>query len=54
MTRTLNVAALQLSFAKGDLAENISRVAAAVRNAAAQGAEEGQPPARQMRTAQSI
>ncbi|MCR9225258.1 MAG: N-carbamoylputrescine amidase [Hyphomonas sp.] len=39
MTRTLNVAALQLSFAKGDLAENISRVAAAVRNAAAQGAE---------------
>ena len=39
MSRTLTVAALQLSFAKGDLAENISRVSRFVRQAAAQGAD---------------
>ena len=39
MRRTLSVAALQLSFAKGDIAENISRVSRFVRTAASQGAE---------------
>ena len=39
MTRTLSVAALQLSFVKGDPAENTSRVVRAIRTAAAQGAE---------------
>lgn len=39
MTRTLSVAALQLSFAKGDIAENISRVSRFVRQAAADGAD---------------
>ena len=39
MSRQLNVAALQLSFVKGDMAENISRVSAAIRQAAAQGAD---------------
>lgn len=39
MTRTLNVAALQLSFVKGEIAENISRVTDAIRNVVAQGAE---------------
>lgn len=39
MSRTLSVAALQLSFAKGDIAANISRVSQAVREAAGQGAD---------------
>lgn len=44
MSRTLSVAALQLSFAKGDMAENISRVSQRVRDAAAQGAGVVLPP----------
>jgi len=39
MSRTLSVAALQLSFAKGDIAENISRVSRFAREAAAAGAD---------------
>ncbi len=39
MSRKLSVAALQLSFVKGDIAENISRVSNGVREAAAQGGE---------------
>lgn len=39
MPRLLNVAALQLSFAKGDAEENISRVSDAIRRAAAHGAD---------------
>ena len=39
MSRTLSVAALQLSFAKGDIAANISRVSQAVREAVGQGAD---------------
>lgn len=39
MTRTLSVAALQLSFVKGEIAENISRVGKRVREAAEAGAD---------------
>lgn len=39
MSRSIHVAALQLSFAKGDIAENISRVTKLIRCAAADGAE---------------
>lgn len=44
MSRTVSVAALQLSFAKGDMAENIARVSQHVRDAAAQGADVVLPP----------
>lgn len=44
MSRTLSVAALQLAFAKGDMAENIARVSQHVRDAAAQGAGVVLPP----------
>jgi len=44
MTRTLTVAAIQRAFAKGDMGENISRVAQSVRSAAEGGAEIILPP----------
>ncbi len=44
MARTLSVAALQMSFVKGDMAANIDRVAACVREAAAKGAGVILPP----------
>ncbi|MHA7899451.1 MAG: N-carbamoylputrescine amidase [Henriciella sp.] len=44
MSRQITVAALQLAFKKGDMARNIEHVEAAVRDAAAQGADVILPP----------
>nr|WP_070961140.1 N-carbamoylputrescine amidase [Hyphomonas sp. Mor2] len=44
MSRKMSAAGLQLAFAKGDMAENISRVERAVRDAAGQGADIILPP----------
>lgn len=44
MSRKIQVAALQLSFAKGDMAANIAHVASYVREAAGQGADVVLPP----------
>lgn len=44
MSRSLTVAALQLAFAKGDMAENIARVSRLIREAAAADADMVLPP----------
>lgn len=44
MSRQIRVAALQLAFKKGDMAHNIAHVEAAIRDAAAQGADVILPP----------
>lgn len=44
MARTISVSALQLAFSKGDMSENIARVAEHVREAAAMGADVVLPP----------
>jgi N-carbamoylputrescine amidase len=44
MSRTIKVAALQLSFERGNVAANIERVAALVRQAADRGADAVLPP----------